>query len=185
MTSLLRIHDDAITNITALESNRALTCSLDGTILCLDLDNPQPRDVVDLEVPIRSISVLGDKIVVLAGINTLCLLQTKDDFKVSPVKQTFSLVWSFNLMNEHLVLVRLIDEQLYFSDAYNNLKRFPLASVTNDVLPSNKTSIPRVVSSPHHGDWIKDVINLDADRLVTVAEDNSARIVDKKSRRKG
>ena len=79
---MLRIHDDAVTHIAALGNKTALTSSLDGTLVCIELDSPKPRDVVDLGVPIRTISVLGDKIAVLAGVNTICLLQAKDNFEV-------------------------------------------------------------------------------------------------------
>jgi hypothetical protein len=52
-------------------------------MVCIDLTDLKPRNVLDMEVPIRIVSFLGDKILIVSGTNTLGLLQSSDNFEVS------------------------------------------------------------------------------------------------------
>lgn len=83
ITSILRVHEDEITGLLELPNkNRILTCSIDGTLVCLDLDTPKPLEVIDFELPVRCMTANDSEIVILSNSNTLTFLSVADDYAV-------------------------------------------------------------------------------------------------------
>lgn len=81
--TLLRIHEDYITGLLQLQNSlKILTSSLDGTLVCVDLTDFEPKKVIDLEVPIRCLTADASVVVLLSATNTLTFLSVTDNYEV-------------------------------------------------------------------------------------------------------
>lgn len=134
ITSILRLHEDEITGLLPLpDSKLVLTCSLDGTLVCLDTETPKPRDIINIEMPVRCMTARAEVIVLLSNSNTLIFLAGKNGFTVDSAHQEFEMMYTFNLTENDMTSIKIIGSDLYFCTQFREVKRFALANASADV----------------------------------------------------
>ena len=122
-----KIHGDTITSVVKISNHRVLTSSLDGKFSLFDILSEEVKNVVDLGIPIRlmSVSEVRKDIILLTSSAYFNFVKVIDDFA------DFDLSFGVNLAIDPVVVFKIIDNSLYISDQSKKLSAISL----NDLSP--------------------------------------------------
>ncbi len=177
LTSIVKVHEDLINNLEVAGGNKILTGSLDGTLAIYIPGSHEVQTVINVDVPIRCLSVneRRNEIAILSGTNVLTFITVKNDFSVLYFwPKIFEIRAVYSLPTQQIVTIKSIDDKMYFTDHLNTLNSYSL---------STDEGYLKAKGSNNHLDWITQIIDFNASQLLTVSEDRTCRVVDKESRK--
>jgi WD40 repeat protein len=171
------VHEDSITGLKPISGKRVLTASLDGYFAVFDIPSREVKLVTQVEAPIRCFEVCESRglLLLLSAASIITTVKCLNDFS------DFELGNSTRIINEPILLLRVIDDRLYFADEAKKISSLPLAMLS--AVGSPHQTDPKGVLQYHHLDWVSEIYNFNESLLLTTSEDRTARLIDKKTRR--
>ena len=177
--SITRVHEDSITGLKAVSKKRVLSVSLDGYFAVFDLPSREVKVVSQVEAPIRcfEVSEQHSLLLLLTGASIITSVKCLNDFA------DFELGTSTRMINDPILLLRVIDDRLYFADEAKKIFCMSMSSL-HSVASAHQTDTKGVLQY-NHLDWISEIYNFSDQLLLTTSEDRTVRLIDKSSRRPG
>lgn len=165
-----------MTGLKPVSKKRVLSASLDGYFAVFDLSSREVKVVSQVEAPIRAFEASEPHglLLLLSGASIVTAVKCLNDFA------DFELGVSTRMINEPILLLRVIDDRLYFADEAKKISSMSLAAL-GAVLCAHQADTKGMLQF-HHLDWVSEIYSFSDQLLLTTSEDRTVRLIDKLTR---